>query len=284
MADFRGLFTLEEKIHVTDIGAAAIAEKPVYMSLVEAKLAYVSAFDGDQRQSDGIAAAFGDQIRHYEEFIFDGSVQTAYIATAESGMSSLLKPNPNALEFFNGFTHFGAVEKRQQVETVTLDSLTGLPSIDFLKMDVQGAELRILEHGKAKLKACVSVQLEVPFICLYEDQPSFGEIDTWLRQEGFVPHCFLEVKRWSIAPTVFRGDFRAAGNQLLEADIVYIKDPLDLASLTDLQLQKLVLIADMSLHSVDLCVHLIRELTCRNVVPTGSAEKYVQGRMGQYGP
>lgn len=278
MADFHSLFTLEDRIHVTDIGAAAIAEKPIYMSLVETQAAYLSVFDGDRRQSDGITAAFGDQVRHYEEFIFDGSPQTVHIATPESGMSSLLKPNPTALKFFNGFTHFGAVEKQEQVETVALDSLSDLAPVDFLKMDVQGAELRILENGKAKLKSCVAVQLEVPFICLYEDQPSLGKIDTWLREEGFLPHCFLEVKRWSIAPTVFRGDFRAPGNQLLEADIVYVKDPLDLASFTDLQLKKLVWIADMSLQSIDLCVHLIKELVSRDVLSAGSAEAYVRLR------
>ena len=278
MADFHGLFTLEDKIHVTDIGAAAIAEKPIYMSLVETQAAHLSVFDGDQRQSDGITAAFGNQVTRYEEFIFDGSPQTVHIATPESGMSSLLKPNDAALKFFNGFTHFGAVEKLEQVETVALDSLGDLPLIDFLKMDVQGAELRILENSKAKLKSCVAVQLEVPFICLYEDQPSLGEIDIWLREEGFLPHCFLEVKRWSIAPTVFRRDFRAPGNQLLEADIVYIKDPLDLTSFTDLQLKKLLFVADMSLQSMDLCVHLIRELVSRNVLSAGSAEEYVRSR------
>jgi FkbM family methyltransferase len=279
MADFHGLFELEEKIHVTDIGAAAIAEKPIYMSLIEAEAAYLSAFDGDQRQTDGIKAAYGDQVRHFEGFIFDGTIQTAYFTSPESGMSSLLKPNPNALNFFNGFPHFGTVLKEKQVETTALDSLDELSSIDFLKMDVQGAELRILQCGKSKLNACLSVQLEVPFICLYEDQPTFGEIDTWLRNQGFAPHCFLEVKRWSIAPTVFRGDFRAAGNQLLEADIVYVKDPLDIDSFSDLQLKKLVFIADMSLHSVDLCVRLVRELVSRNTLPSGSAERYLQSRM-----
>jgi len=278
MADFHGLFTLEQKIHVADIGAAAIAEKPIYMSLVEAHAAYLSVFDGDQRQSEAINAAFGDQVRHYTDFIFDGSTQTVHIATPESGMSSLLKPNPTALKFFNGFTQFGATEKREQVKTVTLDSLAGLPPIDFLKMDVQGAELRILEHSEAKLKACVALQLEVPFICLYEDQPSFGEIDMRLRETGFVPHCFIDVKRWSIAPTVFQGNFRLPGNQLLEADIVYIKDPLTLSSFSDTQLKKLALIADMSLQSLDLCIFLIRELISRKVIAPDGVEKYLQSR------
>jgi len=155
MTDFHGLFELEEKIHVTDIGAAAIAEKPIYMSLIEAQAAYLSAFDGDQRQTDGIKAAFGDQVRHFEEFIFDGTIQTAYITTSESGMSSLLKPNPTALKFFNGFPHFGTVLEEKQVETTALDSLDQLSSIDFLKMDVQGAELKILQCGESKLNACL---------------------------------------------------------------------------------------------------------------------------------
>ena len=86
------------------------------------------------------------------------------------------------------------------------------------------------------------------------------------------------MKRWSIAPTVFQGNFRLPGNQLLEADIVYIKDPLTLSSFSDTQLKKLALIADMSLQSLDLCIFLIRELISRKVIAPDGVEKYLQSR------
>jgi hypothetical protein len=46
-----------------------------------------------------------------------------------------------------------------------------------------------------------------------------------MRSKGFVPHCFVDIKRWSIAPTIRDNNFRVPFNQLLEADVVYIKDP-----------------------------------------------------------
>ena len=59
-------------------------------------------------------------------------------------MTSLLKPDLNAIKFFNGFENFGRIEQTHSVQTKKLDDLAGLPPIDFLKMDVQGAELTIL--------------------------------------------------------------------------------------------------------------------------------------------
>ena len=276
MFDFHNLFQLPDPIHVTDIGAAAITEKPIYASLLTAGAAQLSTFDGDERQSEGISEAFGLRVKHYAEFLFDGTRQTAQITSPASGMSSLMKPRAAALSFFNGFTQFGAVEKTEEVQTATLDSIADLPAIDFLKMDVQGAELTILQHGVAKLTSCVALQLEVPFICLYDNQPGFGEIDVWLRSQGFLPHCFLDIKRWSIAPTIFNRNFRVPGNQLLEADIVYIKDPLAMDHFSDQQLKKLAVISDMCLNSNDLCVHMLRELQQRKLVEDGAVDLYLR--------
>ena len=59
------------------------------------------------------------------------------------------------------------------------------------------------------------------YFSLYEGQPTFGEVDVYMRSIGYVPHQFLQVKRWSIAPTIFNGNFEKPGNQLLES-ILYI--------------------------------------------------------------
>jgi hypothetical protein len=47
-----------------------------------------------------------------------------------------------------------------------------------------------------------------------------GIIDLELRSQGFIPHRFTDVKRWSITPTIRNNDPRLPFNQLLEADIV----------------------------------------------------------------
>ena len=190
-------------------------------------------------------------------------------------MTSLFKPKEDALNFFNGFKEFGKVEKTEQVQTRRLDSISNLALLDFIKLDIQGAELTVLQNGIEKIKNCVAMQLEVSYINLYEQQPTFGEVDSWMRSQGFVPHCFLEVKRWSIAPTIYNNNFRIPGNQLLESDIVYIKDPLKLELLTTNQIKKLIVIAHHCFKSYDLCVYLFLELSKRNQAPLNVQQIYL---------
>ena len=84
-----------------------------------------------------------------------------------------------------------------------------------------------------------------------------------MRSKGFVPHSFLDLKRWSIAPTTVDNDIRIPFNQLLEADAVYIRDPLKVSSWTDEQLKKLATIAHYCFASTDLTMYLLLELDRR---------------------
>lgn len=263
-------------IQVMDVGAAAIAEVPMYRPLLEAGFGHLHAFEGDARQIEAIKSAYGDRATVHQEFLFDGSLQKLHVASAASGMTSLLKPRQAALKFFNGFEGFGAIETIANVQTSRLDDLDTLPSIDLLKMDIQGAELTVLQNGMEKLADCVAIQLEVSYVCLYENQPSFGDVDIWMRSQGYAPHKFLDVKCWSIAPTIFNNNFRVPGNQLLESDIVYIRNPLALDKLTDVQVQKMAVIAHYCLQSYDLCVFTLLELIKRGHLPDGYHLTYLQ--------
>jgi FkbM family methyltransferase len=265
-----------ERINVMDIGASCIAEVPVYKAMLDDGLAHLNAFEGDERHIQKIREVYGEGVTVFNEFLSNGSSATLFLATEESGMTSLLKPDLTALRFFNGFEEFGRVHRTEKIKTRRLDDVAGLPAIDFLKMDIQGSELSVLKNGRRTLKECVAIQLEVSWICLYEDQPSFGDIDVWMRLNGFLPHCFLDVKRWSIAPTIKDGNFRIPFNQLLESDIVYVKNPLKLAAFTENQLKKLALISHYCFASIDLCVRLVLELSSRGLLPADAHHRYLE--------
>ena len=267
---------LEEVLEVLDIGAAGINELPIYTHLLNCGTAHLNTFEGDRRQHESIKERFGSDTTVFEEFLFDGTEQTVYMASPASGMTSLLKPNARTLEFFNGFTTFGEIHTRERVQTTRLDEVKNLPPIDFAKLDVQGSELTILQNGKVALQECLAVQLEVSFLCLYENQPSFGEIDHWMRDWGFVPHMFVDVKKWSISPTIFDGNFRIPQNQLLEADVIYIRDPREVDQLSDAQLRKLAVMSHFLMGSVDLCGHWIISLIQRDVLPKNSYARYLE--------
>jgi len=265
-----------DKMNVMDIGASCIAETPVYKKLLEGGLAHLNAFEGDPRHIQKIKDTYQNHVTVFNDFVADGTQKTLYLAHEASGMTSLLKPNMAALKFFNGFEQFGKILRTETVQTKRLDDVADLPDIDLLKMDIQGSELSVLENAPNTLRNCLAIQLEISYICLYENQPTFGEIDIWMRRNGFAPHCFLAVKRWSIAPTIRNNNFRIPFNQLLESDIVYIKNPLDLAALNIEQLKKMALIAHYCFASYDLCVHILLALSSRGALPANSQQRYLE--------
>ena len=70
--------------------------------------------------------------------------------------SSLFEPNAALLERFNGIAELCRVVSREDVTTSTLDSLQGeIGPVDWLKIDVQGGELAVIEGATELLKTVV---------------------------------------------------------------------------------------------------------------------------------
>ena len=213
-------------ICIADIGAAYFGETPPYEPLLNSQLSTLNsqlgrlfAFDADNNAVSDLKSRVGEAtILPYA--IAGGAEHKLHICPA--GMTSLLEPDPESLAFFNLFAQWGTVQRIETIKTKRLDDIAELPSIDFLKMDIQGGELMALQNGRKKLAECVAVQVEVSFMTLYKNQPAFSEIDQELRHQGFVPHTFTAIKCWSIAPTVRQNNPRFPFNQLLEADMVYV--------------------------------------------------------------
>ncbi len=115
------------------------------------------------------------------------------------------------------------------------------------------------------------------FITLYKNQPSFGEIDQFMRSKGFVPHHIYTSKNWIIAPTILGGDFRRPLNQILEADVVYMRDMIHPDGVDDETLRRTAYLAEVVYDSLDLSIRCILELIRRGRMPEGSHGAYAQG-------
>lgn len=76
-------------------------------------------------------------------------------------------------------------------EVVALSTLdVEFPDLDvetraWLKIDVQGHELQVLEGSDETLKACAAVQVELSFSALYKGQSSWLEVCALLIEKGF---------------------------------------------------------------------------------------------------
>lgn len=262
-------------IRIADIGAAFLGEAPPYQPLLDNGLGHVFAFEPDARQVDGLRTRLGPHGTVIAEAVGDGAEHMLHICNY--GWSSLLEPDPAALAFFNTFRQLGRVKATQPVRTRRLDDIAELPPVDFLKMDVQGAELMILQNGREKLAGCVAAQLEVSFVTLYKDQPAFGAVDLEMRAQGFIPHRFMDIKRWGIAPAMIGNDPRTAGNQLLEADIAYVRDLTRAEAMDDAQLKKLAVIAHCVMRSPDLAARALVEMERRGAVTDATPYFTAQG-------
>lgn len=80
-------------------------------------------------------------------------------------------------------------DKKIQVKTQRLDSFCrdhGIAKIDFIYLDVQGAELMVLEGAGDLLKKVGAIWLEVEAIELYEGQPLKTDVEKFMESHGFV--------------------------------------------------------------------------------------------------
>jgi FkbM family methyltransferase len=101
--------------------------------------------------------------------------------------SSLYKPGKTKevhpwLEFNKSIT----------IKTITLDNFCKeqkIKNIDFIHMDVQGAELMVLTGAPKMISSIQSVWLEVEKIALYENQPLKNDIEDFFIKNNFI--CIL---------------------------------------------------------------------------------------------
>lgn len=121
-----------------------------------------------------------------------------------------------SIDFFEMETGSSIYPERSNVprstsrqEVTTLDELAEqLPAPIFLKIDVQGAELEVLDGGKSVLGNCGLVQLEVALLPYNEGAPSMLEVLAYMDKRGFVP---LDLSGFS----------RPNGVDLAQIDIIF---------------------------------------------------------------
>jgi FkbM family methyltransferase len=270
----RDLVRVSRPSSILDIGANPVDGHPPYREMLDYGLCTVTGFEPQQRALEFLEQHKGPLERYLPHVVGDGREQRLKITKAE-GMTSLLTPDQNQLRLFNLFAEWGSVVEERDVQTHRLDDLD-IDDFDLLKIDVQGAELMVLQNGRERLREAVAVHTEVSFVPLYLGQPTFGDVDAELRSQGFVPHSMPDVKQWAIAPTVFNDNAYTPGNQLLEADIVYVRDLAHPERMTSDQLSHLAMIAFHIYGSVDLAVFCVIELQQRGRAPEDAVEQLMQ--------
>jgi len=131
----------------------------------------------------------------------DASGQEVDFNLAETGSSALsLRSKPGAPQI--------------RLRTQTLSEAVGGTQFarpDLIKVDVQGAEIKVLEGGQDVLAAAEVVMLEVSLIEEYSGGPLFADVIAYMAQRGLVVHDIC---------TIFRNRVSQSMN---EADVIFVR-------------------------------------------------------------
>jgi FkbM family methyltransferase len=136
----------------------------------------------------------------------DYNGEVSFNITKRSSMSSMLEA-----DLSNYQKHFGLYKNfenwKSNIETSNLIKTSSIKldtfikeknvTIDYLKIDTQGSELKIL-HGAEKLldqKRINILKIEVSTIAVYQNQVMFSDIDIYLRHKGYCLVDFITYKQ-----------------------------------------------------------------------------------------
>lgn len=274
-AAVRLLFDLRagRPIHILDVGANPL-EKPAYKSLVDLGLARVTGFEPQPSALAELNRAKGPNETYLPYVVGDGSMGQLHI-TQGSGFTSLFPPLvPNAR--LVGVKRLMNVLSVEQLPTRALDFMQEVDPVDFLKIDVQGAELSVIRHAREKLSSAIAVQTEVRFLPIYEGEPSYGALNDELTSQGFVFHDFHAFNRKPLASeNAARLAPRSGATQIVDADAIYLRDLARNRQLSDEQLFTLAILATGVLDRPGVAVHALDLLKGRGRIVQSHIDSYL---------
>ena len=214
----------QEKITLVDIGARGGLQDQ--WKRISSKL-NVIMFEADQKECCALSKRLPHNFKVIPAAVSDASGCLPFYLCKKRAVSSAYKPNLDFLKKFNDVDRF-TVEKTVKVKTDTLDhqiKLNKVPTVDFIKIDTQGHELKILKGAREVLKNTIGAELEVSFAEMYSGQSLFHDVDKFMLQHQFTLFD-LSLVYWNRhAKDKYH---RNKKGQLVWGDALYLRSPEDI--------------------------------------------------------
>lgn len=206
---------------LVDVGASGGAQSEWKYALRYLKIV---GFEPDNR---GYAPLLNKNRPNYITYLntalYEQKATMKFYLTKRQEASSILKPNETFFKKFHTENYLD-IQKVIEIKTDTLENQlkeNQIDDIDFMKIDTQGSELFIL-HGATSflMETLFGLEIEVEFAQIYENQPVFSEIDSFIKRFGFQ---LFDLQPYYWKRTVGKNLGKPKG-QIIFADSLYLRD------------------------------------------------------------
>jgi len=249
-----------------EIGARQVSQnrEPFYQLLDHFPLSKIIGFEIDEETCNKMNSSAPKGVKYYPYALGEFNENRRLFITNHPMCTSLYRPNENFISLYQNF-EVAFLKTESTIDTITLDSFVednNIGSVDFIHIDVQGAELDIFKGGKKTLENVLKIICEVEFVHHYENQPLFGDICNFLTTHDLMFNKFLHLAGRSLKPLVLNNNLNFA-SQHLWSDAVFIRHIQKIPLLNDEKLLKLSLLAAVY-GSPDLTVYCLTKFDERN--------------------
>lgn len=232
MLDLLASIVREQRPHlaftVLEVGALPLrgqGTEPFYKLIDLFPGSRVIGLEVEEALCDELNAKAGLGIQYFPVALGERNEERDFYITQHPMCCSLYEPNELLLRLYNNF-EVAYLKSRKKVRTMSLDSFTqahGMHPIDFIKIDIQGAELEVFRGGAETLENVLAIISEVEFIPHYVGQPLFGDVCAFLSSKGLMFHKFLGLNGSSLRPLILNND-RNFPSQHMWSDAVFVRD------------------------------------------------------------
>jgi len=210
----------DQKIGLIDVGSSGGLEHR--WARIEDRL-NCFMFEPDERSYQEIVEEISNKKwKIYPVALSNNSEISEFYLCRKPQVSSLYLPNREILDKFPNKIRWDVINTTQ-VNLSPLDNVINDTEIreqcDFIKLDVQGGELSVLQGSIETLDYILGIECEVEFIRIYHDQPLFGDVCAYLDELGFSFIDFISQFKWD------RTNYVAKRGQLIFADALFLKSP-----------------------------------------------------------
>ncbi|WFE70724.1 tetratricopeptide repeat protein [Halomonas sp. M1] len=157
--------------------------------------------------------------------------------------------------------HSGAqVLARLPIQTIALDAIEGLPSVDWLLLDNRHDSLATLNHGEKALGEVLAIQTQVSFQPTREREPNLAELSHWAARNGLRFHRLLDLDYEQAMTSHNDVITQPDSTRLKTGYALFLPSEERLQTMNDVQRLKLAFLLDTVYHIHDMTYELLRQI------------------------